>query len=163
MTDRPWIVLHGGTYDQERIRAISLDCFLGCYPGNAGLSVEHMMSLSLPVVTHGELSSHQGPEPSFIHDGVSGILYDHANPDDSLYQALKSVVTDHSKLARMRRAAFEDYLSLVNPPLSARFWSILCRGQDSPQQGSLLAQKCPPSSSAESHAEARASSSNQLV
>src|SRR6266581_3985345 len=27
MTDRPWIVLHGGTYDQERIRAISLDCF----------------------------------------------------------------------------------------------------------------------------------------
>ncbi len=141
MTHRPWIVLHGGTYDQERIRSISLDCFLGCYPGNAGLSVEHMMSLSLPVVTHNDLSSHQGPEPSFIRDGVSGLLYDHNNPEESLYRAIVSLATDHSNLARMRRAAFEDYQCLVNPPLSARFWAILCSSQAGPQPGSLVVQK----------------------
>lgn len=141
MTHRPWIVLHGTTYDQKRIRAISLDCFLGCYPGNAGLSVEHMMSLSLPVVTHNDLSSHHGPEPSFIRDGVSGLLYDYSNPEESLYRAIVSLATDHSNLARMQRAAFEGYQCLVNPPLSARLWSILCSGQGGPQPGSLVVQK----------------------
>ena len=123
--DHTWIVLHGETYDQERIRGISMDCFLGCYPGNAGLSVVHMMSLSLPTVTHDDLLSHQGPEPSFVRDGVSGVLYDHRNPEESLYQAIKSLAADPLRLAKMRQAAFEDYQHLVNPPLSARFWSIL--------------------------------------
>jgi glycosyltransferase involved in cell wall biosynthesis len=152
MTDRPWIVLHGGTYDQKRIRAISLDCFMGCYAGNAGLSVVHMMSLSLPIITHDNLSSHQGPEPSFIRNGMSGVLFDHQNPEESLYQAIRSLASGSHELARMQKAAFEDYQSLVNPPLSARFWSILCRGQDSSQQSSLGAEKWIPGSRAESQA-----------
>jgi glycosyltransferase involved in cell wall biosynthesis len=151
-SDYPWIVLHGGTYDQERIREISLDCFLGCYPGNAGLSVVHMMSLSLPVITHDNLSSHQGPEPSFIRNGMSGVLYDHRNPEESLYKAIRSLASGTHQLARMRRAAYEDYQSLVNPPLSARFWSILSSGQDSPQEGSFVVQKWAPRSPAESKA-----------
>ncbi len=123
--DRPWIILHGQVYDAEQIQLISRDCFLGCYPGNAGLSVEHMMSLSLPVVTHDDLPSHAGPEPSFIRNGVGGLLYDHRDPQESLYQAIKSLATDPIRLARMRQTAFEDYQHLVNPPLSARFCSIL--------------------------------------
>jgi hypothetical protein len=121
----PWVVLHGGIYAQERIREVSLDCFLGCYPGNAGLSVEHLMSLSLPAITHDDLPSHQGPEPSFIRNGVGGLLYDHKTPEESLYQAIKSLATDPLRLARMQQSAFEDYQHLVNPPLSARLWSIL--------------------------------------
>jgi hypothetical protein len=130
--ERPWIVLHGELFDQERIRDLSLDCFLGCYPGNAGLSVEHLMSLSLPVITHDDLPAHQGPEPSFIRNGVSGLLFDHRTPEESLYRAIKSLATDPSRLATMRQAAFEDYQSLVNPPLAARFWSILDPRHGSP-------------------------------
>lgn len=129
--DRPWITLHGEIYDAEQIQLISRDCFLGCYPGNAGLSVEHLMSLSLPVVTHDDLRSHQGPEPSFIRNGVAGLLYDHRDPRESLYRAIKSLATDPGRLTGMRQAAFEDYQHLANPPLSARLWSIICDGQRS--------------------------------
>jgi len=127
-TDRPWIILHGEVYDAEQIQLISRDCFLGCYPGNAGLSVEHMMSLSLPVVTHDDLASHHGPEPSFIRNGASGLLYNSAKPEQSLYESIKSLATNPTRLARMRQSAFEDYQTLVNPPLSARLWSILSAG-----------------------------------
>jgi glycosyltransferase involved in cell wall biosynthesis len=121
----PWVVLHGEIYRQEQIRKVSLDCFLGCYPGNAGLSVEHLMSLSLPVITHDDLPSHQGPEPSFIRDAVDGLLYDHRTPEESLYQAIKSLAADPLRLAKMQQSAFEGYQHLVNPPLSARLWSIM--------------------------------------
>ncbi len=131
--ERPWIVLHGELFDQQRIRDVSLDCFLGCYPGNAGLSVEHLMSLSLPVITHDDLPSHQGPEPSFIRNGVSGLLYDHNNPEESLYRAIRSLASDPLLLAKMRQSAFEDYQGLVNPPLSERFWSILDGRQSAPR------------------------------
>ena len=124
-TDRPWIILHGQVYDAEQIQLVSRDCFLGCYPGNAGLSAVHMMSLSLPVVTHDDLSSHAGPEPSFIRHGISGLLYDHKNPEESLYHAIRSFATEPTRLAKMRQAVFEDYQRLVNPPLSARFCAIL--------------------------------------
>jgi glycosyltransferase involved in cell wall biosynthesis len=126
--DRPWIILHGQIYDAEQVQLISRDCLLGCYPGNAGLSVEHLMSLSLPVVTHDDLSSHAGPEPSFIRNGVGGLLYDHRDPQESLYQAIKSLATSPMRLASMRQAAFEDYQHLVHPSLAARFWSILWAG-----------------------------------
>jgi glycosyltransferase involved in cell wall biosynthesis len=132
-TNRPWIVLHGQVYDPEQIQLISRDCFLGCYPGNAGLSAVHMLSLSLPVVTHGDLSSHAGPEPSFIRNGVDGLLYDHTDPEESLYQAITSLAADRTRLAGMQDAALEGYQHLVNPPLSERFCSILGVRHDIPR------------------------------
>jgi glycosyltransferase involved in cell wall biosynthesis len=129
----PWVVLHGEIYAQEQIREVSLDCFLGCYPGNAGLSVEHLMSLSLPVIIHDDLPSHQGPEPSFIRNGVGGLLYDHRTPEEALYQAIKSLATDPLRLARMQHSAFEEYQHLVNPPLSERLWSIIDTRHSAPR------------------------------
>ena len=120
----PWVVFHGGVYDAEQIRKISLACFAGCYPGNAGLSVVHMMSLSLPVITHDDLRAH-GPEPSFIRDGVSGWLYDHADPEPALYQAVRSLASDPAKVAKMRQNAFADYQSLAHPSLAERLWAIM--------------------------------------
>jgi glycosyltransferase involved in cell wall biosynthesis len=120
----PWVVFHGGVYDAEQIRKISLDCFAGCYPGKAGLSVVHMMSLSLPVITHDNLQAH-GPEPSFIRDGVTGWLYDHADPEPALYQAVRSLASDPAKVAKMRQDAFADYQSLAHPSLAERLWAII--------------------------------------
>jgi hypothetical protein len=127
--DCPWVVFHGGVYDPEQIRKISLECFAGCYPGNAGLSVVHMMSLSLPVITHNDLQAH-GPEPSFIRDGVSGLLYDHADPEPSLYQALRSLASDPAKVAEMRQNAFADYQSLAHPSLAERIWAIISESEN---------------------------------
>ncbi len=122
--DCPWIVFHGGVYDSPQIRRISLQCFAGCYPGKAGLSVEHMMSLSLPVITHNDMRDH-GPEPSFLRDGVSAILYDRADPEQSLYEAVRSLACDPAKVAEMRQNAFADYQSLAHPSLAERLWAII--------------------------------------
>jgi glycosyltransferase involved in cell wall biosynthesis len=119
-----WVTWHGEASDMQ-VSTISRDCFLGCYPGNAGLSVVHMMSLSLPVVIHNDLPSHEGPEPSYVRDGISGVLYDHSCPEESLYRILRSISTDPSHVAQMQRSAFEDYQSLVNPSYAERLWSIL--------------------------------------
>lgn len=151
---RPWIVWHGGTFEHSRIREISLDCFLGCYPGNAGLSVVHMMSLSLPVITHNGLFSHQGPEPSFIRHGVSGLLYDHKNSQESLYQAIKSLASDPPLLAKMRQFAFSDYEDLVNPSLAARFWAILGDANGHPELKSVFVRNLTPNPSVEGHPKA---------
>jgi glycosyltransferase involved in cell wall biosynthesis len=144
----PWVVLHGELYDAKKIREVSRDCFLGCYPGNAGLSVVHMMSLSLPVVTHDDLHAH-GPEASFIRDGVSGILYDHADTEQSLYQVIRSLALDPAKVAGMRQNAFVDYQSLTHPSLAERLWAII-GGSDEQQratvsgEGSSSAELLPP-------------------
>jgi glycosyltransferase involved in cell wall biosynthesis len=119
-----WIHWHGELYDEERIRKISLGCFLGCYPGNAGLSVVHMMALSLPVITHDNSSQH-GPEVSFVQNGINGLFYDHAKPDESLYQALKLLASEPARLAKMQRAAFAGYQDLTNPSLATRIWAII--------------------------------------
>jgi glycosyltransferase involved in cell wall biosynthesis len=139
--DYPWVVFHGGLYDAKQIRKVSLDCFAGCYPGKAGLSVVHMMSLSLPVITHDNLRAH-GPEPSFIRDGVSGWLYDHANPEPSLYQAVRSLASDPAKVAAMRQNAFDDYQSLAHPSLAERLWAIM-RGSEDPRPAAVSAEVLP--------------------
>jgi glycosyltransferase involved in cell wall biosynthesis len=119
-----FIFFHGETYESERIREISRLCCMGCYPGNAGLSVIHLMSLSLPVITHNNLRTH-GPEASFVRSGENGILFDHRDPGESLYQAIRQLALDRSKLAAMQREAYATFEELVNPPLSERLWSIV--------------------------------------
>jgi glycosyltransferase involved in cell wall biosynthesis len=126
--EHSWIHWHGELYDEERIRDISLGCFLGCYPGNAGLSVVHMMSLSLPVITHDDLSQH-GPEASFIQDGINGVFYDHAKPEESLYGAIRLLAKAPAMLAKMQLAAFAGYQDLTNPSLAARIWAIIGEGE----------------------------------
>ena len=138
--DRHWLTFYGAVYEHARLREISLSCFAGCYPGNAGLSVVHMMSLSLPVLTHSEMQCHQGPEPSFVEDGISGMLFNRRSEESSLYQGLRSLVGNREKLTKMQNAAYEKYQSLVDPPLAARFWSIVSSGL---QKGSQLPADTP--------------------
>jgi len=122
-----WVTWYGEIYDPKEIRAISLECAIGCYPGDAGISVVHMMSLSLPVITHDDMLRH-GPESSFIRNGLTGILFDHGRSEESLYGVLQSLVGEPSRAGAMQRSVFEDYLSLVNPSLAERLWSILSEG-----------------------------------
>jgi glycosyltransferase involved in cell wall biosynthesis len=140
--DCPWVVFHGGVYDAEQIRKISLECSIGCYPGKAGLSVVHMMSLSLPVITHNNLRAH-GPEPSFLRDGISGILFDHKDPERSLYQAVRLLASDPEKVAEMQRNAFADYQALAHPSLAERLWAIIGEGEHR-RPGVVPAEILPP-------------------
>ena len=59
----PWVHFYGECYNEKKISEISRKCRVGCYPGNAGLSVVHMFSLSLPPITHNNMMV-QGPPVS---------------------------------------------------------------------------------------------------
>ena len=118
-----WVTWHGGVSDAE-VSAISRKCLFGCYPGSAGLSVVHMMSLSLPVVIHDNLSSHEGPEPSYVVNNVTGLLYDFHNAEASLYRVLSETAIRPASVGTMRRAAFETYQTLTNPSYAERLWEV---------------------------------------
>ncbi|MBN2395432.1 MAG: glycosyltransferase family 4 protein [Candidatus Atribacteria bacterium] len=119
-----WIHYHGMIYDDQNIQEISRFCRIGVFPGTAGLSVVHMMSLSLPPLTHDYMHAH-GPEPSYIKDSVNGWFFDKFNP-----QALQLAIARIWKftvpeMREYQKNAYMTYESLNYPPLHERLWTIL--------------------------------------
>ena len=119
-----WVHWHGELYDAARIREISRSCFVGCHPGSAGLSVIHMMSLSLPVVVHDGLERH-GPEVAWVQQGANGIRCLAEMPGVHLDEALGMLARDAAKVRQMQRAAYRTYLELTTPSLAAQLGQIL--------------------------------------
>jgi len=122
--ENDWIIYHGMIYDDREIQKISRECRFGVFPGTAGLSVVHMMSLSLPPLTHDYMYAH-GPEPSYIQPGVNGWFYNKFN-----HEALSSAILDISRIPVSdmkiyQKNAFETYQKLRTPPLHERLWSIV--------------------------------------
>jgi glycosyltransferase involved in cell wall biosynthesis len=122
---RPWLHIHGELYQASAIAEVSRGCFAGCYPGNAGLSVLHLMSLSLPPIAHGAMHLHQGPEPGYIEDGVNGLLFDHSDPERSLEETIHKLLSDSAQLRKMQQAAYQTYAALTTPPLADRLLKAL--------------------------------------
>ncbi len=120
----PWVVLHGEIFDDKGIADVSRQCFAGCYPGDAGLSIVHLMSMSLPPITHDDLASH-GPEPSYIENGVNGILYAKSGEGLSLAAAIAQLSDFPARRAQMQRASFDTYAKLSVPSLGQRIYRIL--------------------------------------
>jgi len=116
-----WIHWHGGVYDGARIREISRACSIGCYPGNAGLSVVHYMALSLVPVVHDRMDLHMGPEPSYVVNGRNGLTFSHDTANVSLPAVLEQLIGDRALLAELHTAAHDTYVQLTSPPLSQRF------------------------------------------
>ena len=124
--DDAWIHYHGMVYEDRQIQEISRECRFGVFPGDAGLSVVHMMSLSLPPLTHNYMYTHMGPEPSYIRSGENGWFYDKL----STTQTLSSVIADLAKIPPaemqlMQTHAFQTYQKLSDPPFHERLWLIL--------------------------------------
>lgn len=126
----PDVVFHGLTYDCDKIAQISRSCAIGCYAGNAGLSVVHYMSLSLVPVVHNRLASHQGPEPGYIAHGKNGILFEHSpsQREASLFEALRSLFDHPEQIKAIQEMAFNTYQQLANPSLATRIRRILLPG-----------------------------------
>ena len=120
-----WVRFHGQIHDPEKIREISRNCMFGCYPGNAGLSVVHLMSLSLPPVTHDDLAAHEGPEPSYIQHGINGWFFTNRDPEGGLLRALHDILENPQRLKLMQRSAFATYKYLMKPSLAMRFVNIV--------------------------------------
>ncbi|MFZ2957713.1 MAG: glycosyltransferase family 4 protein [Candidatus Ozemobacteraceae bacterium] len=122
--DYNWIIWYGEIYNQQKVAEISKKCFCGCYPGSAGLSILHMMSLSLPPVIHGSLYLH-GPESSYISDNVNGLLFSLEAPEDSIQKCLFFLLTNKARRKEMQELAFSTYKKISEPNLGERLKRIL--------------------------------------
>lgn len=124
--DAGWIVWHGAVFDEETIARISLACRVGCYPGDAGLSVVHFFGLSLPPIVHDRISTHMGPEPSYVRDGVNGFVFSQEEPVSSLQAILERIwALEPERFDSVRRQAFDTYVQLNAPPLGDRIGEVL--------------------------------------
>jgi len=119
------ITFYGATFSDDEIAKVSLKCRIGCYPGDAGLSVVHFFALSLPAVVHSSIECHMGPEPSYVREGYNGYLFSRESAG-SLTDVIRSVwATDSAELLATGERAFRTYENLNSPPLGVRFERIL--------------------------------------
>ncbi len=124
--DHKWLIYHEMIFDEESISNISKDCRIGCYAGDMGLSVVHMMSLSLPSLTHSDLASHMGPEPSYIEDRKNGWFYEPAYNFEALAKAIEEIwVLPQKDICNLQNNAFETYQRLSNPPFHVRMLKLI--------------------------------------
>ena len=119
-----WVRCYGEVYDPAGIREISQACFAGCHPGLAGLSVVHMMSLSLPVLVRNGLEGH-GPEVALVQDQCNGICYGPGQRMTELGEALSRMLGNASELRAMQAAAYACYGKLITPSLATQLGRIL--------------------------------------
>lgn len=121
-----WIVFHGAVYDDAKILELSLDCRIGCYPGNAGLSVVHYFSLRLPPILHDDIYSHMGPEPSYVKNGINGITFQKNGGHKAIGEALLGVwELSTEEYLKISDAAFSEYERLNAPSMEAKMLNIL--------------------------------------
>lgn len=120
------IVFYGAIYDQKIVSDISKKCFVGCYPGYAGLSVVHYLSLSLPTIVNSDMESHMGPEPSYIINGVNGYLFEEYS-SNALYNIIKYVLSIKDKMEYLSicKNAYDTYSELISPDFSDKIESII--------------------------------------
>ncbi|SDH45464.1 glycosyltransferase family 4 protein [Paraburkholderia phenazinium] len=122
----PYLIWHGAIFDDEEIAAISRRCRIGCYPGDAGLSVVHMFGLSLPPLVHDQLELHMGPEPEYVEHGANGFLYHRESGAGTLAATLEQIwVLPPESIREVSARAFSKYQQLNSPSLGQRLAAIV--------------------------------------
>ena len=115
------VVFHGKIFDEREISEISKDCLIGIYPGDAGLSVVHYMSLSLIPIVHDSINSHMGPEPSYIVNGTNGYTFTR-NSCDSLVEVIdKALNADNFDIILN---SYNSYQKLIKKSMGEKFIGI---------------------------------------
>lgn len=114
----------GAVFSEDKQRDIAKNCFCGAYGGDAGLSVVHYMSLGLPVIVHRDISSHMGPEPSYVLDGINGLFFERGNVND-LAKKLRLLVKDKQIRELLADGALRSFEKLRTPSMSDKFVKIM--------------------------------------
>lgn len=121
-----WLHWHGPVHDNHRIAEISKLCRIGCYPGDAGLSVVHLFSLGLPPLIHKNIEAHMGPEPSYVSANDNGFLFDPATGESGLSATLDSIWQLPAETMRdIAVSAYNTYLDLNNPTMGDQFVQLV--------------------------------------
>lgn len=120
------VTFHGAIYDDKKVSEISKKSTYGIYPGDAGLSIVHYMSLSLIPIVHNDLSKHMGPEPSYIHNGINGMTFER-NSEKSLINILNTILNNTKIQKNLSANAFKSYCELNEIKMSDKLKNILLK------------------------------------
>lgn len=115
---------YGSVYDEKEQQDIAKSCVAGVYGGDAGLSVVHYMALGLPVIIHGDISKHMGPEPSYVEEGVNGLLFDRKNIQ-SLSEKITLLLQDDDYRQKIALGSLATFKGLAKPTMSEKLSKIM--------------------------------------
>ena len=77
-------------------------------------------------LTHSDLASHMGPEPSYIEDRKNGWFYEPAYNFEALAKAIEEIWSLPQKdICNLQNNAFETYQLLSNPPFHVRMLKLI--------------------------------------
>jgi glycosyltransferase involved in cell wall biosynthesis len=124
-TNQLKVKFYGQIYEQKKINKISKKSLFGIYPGNAGLSVVHYMSLSLITIVHDSIYNHSGPEPSYIKHNYNGFKFKYNNKDDLIKILKKIYFLNDAKLKKLAKNSYRTYQKLNKIKMSTKFEKIL--------------------------------------
>ncbi|MEM1228861.1 MAG: glycosyltransferase [Planctomycetota bacterium] len=123
--DRRYVRFYGALVGYDAIAPIATECVCGIYPGKAGLSVLTYLQHGLPVICDEEVSSHMGPEPSFLSDNKDSFLFSNRRArllEDVLGKYLE--MTDAQK-RQVSQYALETFKHLHKTPYSAEMADVI--------------------------------------
>lgn len=120
------VTFYGALYDDNEITNISKCCSFGVYPGDAGLSIIHYMSLSLVPIAHGSPELHMGPEPGMLRNRENSLLFERGNAV-RLASAIEEVCEDPRLANRIRRRAFDEYKELAAVSMESKLATALLK------------------------------------
>ncbi|MAR92623.1 MAG: hypothetical protein CML06_17340 [Pseudomonadales bacterium] len=115
---------YGGVFDPQQQEDIARDCMAGVYGGDAGLSVVHYMALGLPVIVHGDIKKHMGPEPSYVVDGVNGLVFLRGDVE-SLVNCIAQLRDSKALRQSLGEGALETFKRLMKPSMAQKLARIL--------------------------------------
>lgn len=118
------VVFHGAVFDDEVISEISKNAVAGVYPGDAGLSIVHYMSLSLIPIAHDDITKHMGPEPSYIENMRNGILFERNNAI-SLAESINNAISNPSVAKEISNGAYNTYKDLTSKSMAEKLMEAM--------------------------------------
>lgn len=114
---------YGAIFDEDEQKAIAKTCMAGAYGGDAGLSVVHYMSLGLPVIVHGDIGYHMGPEPSYVTESINGLLFERKNVE-SLTKKILLLSKDDDYRRKLAMGSLQTFHDLASPTMAYKFSKI---------------------------------------
>jgi len=123
-TNKDIVIYHGKTHSFSELKNVAKSCSVGCYPGDAGLSVVTYLALGLGVVVHNDLYKHKGPEVAYLSFGEDSLSFKRENWQDLekvLYEALNS----ESLRKNLGRNAYHKFLRLNEPSYGTALHAVI--------------------------------------
>jgi glycosyltransferase involved in cell wall biosynthesis len=115
---------YGAVFERERQLVISKGCLAGAYGGDAGLSVVHYMAFGLPVIVHGDVAKHMGPEPTYVENNVSGVIFQRGDVS-SLSKSIIRLKEDQVLRNGLALGSLDKFKALQYPAMHEKLIQIM--------------------------------------